>query len=382
MKPTWRWFGERDPISLSDIAQTGATGIVTALYHHAPGQVWPRDEIAACKARIMEAGLTWDVVESLPVAEAIKYAGPERGALFQAYRASLSNLAAEGLKTVCYNFMPVLDWTRTDLCAPVPGGARALAFNMAQMAAFDIYILGRDGSETDYSVELIPYSKQWLDHSTKEDRERLEKSICAGLPGSVEGYDVEALRDAIAAYQGMSAETLRRGLVDFLEEVVPHAERLGVQLCIHPDDPPRHLLGLPRVVSTQEDIAALLDAVPSPANGLTFCSGSLGARKDNDLISILRRFGHAVPFYHLRNVTTDADGSFVEADHIGGDADMVAIIGEILAKEARTGQDTPFRPDHGHDFGFDQTGKGQPGYSLAGRLRGLSELRGIIAALA
>lgn len=381
MKPTWRWFGDRDPISLSDIAQTGATGIVTALYHHAPGKVWQQDEIAACKAQILEAGLTWDVVESLPVAEAIKYGGSERGALFEAYRASLTNLAAEGVKTVCYNFMPVLDWTRTDLNAPVLGGATALAFSMPQMAAFDIYILSRQGAETDYSESIKTQARTWLDASSAADREALASAICAGLPGSLEGYDFEGLRIAISAYHGMKAHTLRRALIDFLEEVVPCAERLGLRLCIHPDDPPRALLGLPRVVSTQTDVDEILNAVPSPANGLTFCTGSLGERIDNDLVSMIRHFGSVVPFCHFRNVTTDADGSFAEADHLGGDADIVAIIDEVLEIEARTGVDIPFRPDHGHDFGFDQTGKAQPGYSLAGRLRGLSELRGIVAAL-
>ncbi len=381
MRETWRWFGEFDAIPLSDIAQTGSAGIVSALHAIPYGEVWSQEAIAARRTEIETAGFTWDVVESLPVHENVKTGTGDLSGIFANYRQSLANLAAEGIKTVCYNFMPVLDWTRTDLASPVARGGTCLRFEAAKMAAFEMHILGRAGSEDTYTAEAIAGGDEWIKTATDQDKADLLAAIMAGLPGAVDTYDVDGLRNVLSTYAGVSHDELRGNLKRFLEEVVPAAADLGINMCIHPDDPPRDILGLPRICSTKSDVEWILNAVDDPANGLTICTGSLGARRGNDLPDIAETFADRVHFAHLRNVSTDPDGSFEEAAHLEGDVHIPSVIRPLLASEARTGRDIPFRADHGHclltDFGQDV----QAGYTLVGRLRGLAELRGIIHAL-
>ena len=381
MRETWRWFGEFDPITLEQVRQTGAQGIVSALHAIPYGEIWPRAAIAARKAEIEAAGLTWDVVESLPVHEDIKRGIGDLDRLFDTYRESLSNLAAEGITTVCYNFMPILDWTRTDLAAPVAGGGTCLAFSAAKMAAFEVHMLGRQAARDDYPPEALEEAAQWFAASTSDDQTTLLESVMAGLPGAVDTYDLDGLRAVLETYSNLTHDDLRANLKRFLEEVIPTATSLGVNLCIHPDDPPRDILGLPRIVSTQDDIAWIMEAVDAPANGLTLCTGSLGAHGGNDLTAIAGAFGDRIHFAHLRNVARSADGSFAESAHLNGDVDMVAVIDELLEAESRSDRDLPFRADHGHALLDDLGREVQPGYTLIGRLRGLAELRGIIAAL-
>jgi len=389
MIESWRWFGPLDRIALTEIAQTGARGIVTALHEIPYGEVWPREAIAARRAQIAAApgGLHWAVVESLPVHEDIKRGAGDLARLFANYRQSLANLAAEGVRIVCYNFMPVLDWTRTRLDAPLPGGGSALRFSAVEMAAFEIFMLEREGAAEEYTPPLCDAAKAWVDTAGAEGRTRLLDTIMAGLPGAFARYDVAGLREALRPWQGFTADDLRATLVRFLAEIVPAAEDLGIRLCIHPDDPPRPLMGLPRIVSTADDIAFLLAAADSPANGLTLCSGSLGAHPDNDVVAIARRFGPRIHFAHLRNVKKEADGSFQEAAHLEGDTDMAALVSVLLEEEKRRAEagradrEIPFRPDHGHEL-LSDIGRGtHPGYPLIGRLRGLAELRGVIAGL-
>ncbi len=389
MMESWRWFGPLDTISLDEIAQTGATGIVTALHEVPYGEVWTRQDIAARKALIAEAPgpMHWAVVESLPIHEDIKRGAGGLTALFANYRQSLANLAAEGVTTVCYNFMPLLDWTRTTLNAALPRGGHALRFDAGEMAYFDIHMLARDGAEADWSDAARTRAEDMARTATDADRERLVNAIMAGLPGAYARYDVESLCAALAPWAGITADDLRAAYRTFLQEVIPTAEELGVRMCVHPDDPPRPLLGLPRIVSNAEDIAAILEMVESPANGLTLCAGSLGANPVNDVPAIARRFASHIHFAHLRNVAKEPDGSFQEAAHLEGDTDMPALIAALLDEEARrTAQgrpdDTiPMRPDHGHALVSDLTRKTHPGYPLVGRLRGLAELRGVIAGL-
>lgn len=374
MKPTWRWFGALDAISLPQIAQTGAQGIVTALHEIPYGEVWPIEAIAARKALIEAAGFTWDVVESLPVHEAIKRGDGDLGPLFANYRQSMANLAANGIKTICYNFMPLLDWTRTDLAAPMARGGTGLRFSAPKMAAFELFMLGRDASD-DYPAEVIATAKTWFDGTDAQTRATLLDAIMSGLPGAYARYDISGLRDALRPYVGIGHRDLRANFKRFLDEVIPTAQQLGMSLCVHPDDPPRDILGLPRVVSTGADIDWILNACDAPENGLTFCSGSLGAHPDNDVPALAARFADRTHFAHLRNVTKEPDGSFFEAAHLEGDVDMVAVIRALL------GTGIPFRPDHGHDL-LDDTGRAtHPGYPLIGRMRGLAELRGILSAL-
>ena len=388
MEECWRWYGpEYDRITLPEIAQTGATGIVHALHEIPYGAVWSRAEIAARKARITAAGFRWSVVESLPIHEAIKRGEGDLSGLFAAYRQSMANLAAEGIATICYNFMPVLDWTRTDLHSPLPRGGTCLRFEAYRMAAFEMFMLGRAEAEADYTPEVIARAHGWYQSAPESAREALLGAIMAGLPGAFDRYDIAGLRQQLALYEGIGRAEIRRNYKRFLDEVVPVAEDLGMRLCVHPDDPPRDILGLPRVVSCAEDIGWVLDAADSPANGLTLCTGSLGANPANDLPAIAARFASRIHFAHLRNVTKDPDGSFEEATHLGGDTDMVAVIGVLLAEEARrraegrTDAEIPMRPDHGQELLFD-AGRGTfPGYPLVGRLRGLAELRGVMAAL-
>ena len=381
MIETWRWYGPFDKISLAEVRQTGARGIVTALHEVPYGEIWTREAISARKAEIEAAGLTWEVIESLPVHERIKRGDGDLSTLFANYRQSMANLAAEGLSVICYNFMPLLDWTRTDLTAPVSGGGTCLRFDAARMAAFEVHILERKGAEADYSAEVLERAALWASNASEDDQQELLSSIMAGLPGAFDRYDVDSLRAGIALYDGIGHAELRANYKRFLEEVVPTAEELGIKLCVHPDDPPRDILGLPRIVSNAADIAWILDAVPSPANGLTLCSGSLGANPANDVPAIARQFAGRIYFAHLRNVRKFDDGSFEEAAHLEGDTDMVALASALLDAEAEQGVNIPWRPDHGHELLGDADRDTHPGYPLIGRLRGLAELRGVISAL-
>jgi mannonate dehydratase len=385
MIESWRWYGPFDKISLPEIAQTGATGIVTALHEIPYGEVWPAARIAARKAEIAAAGFDWVVVESLPVHERIKRGEGDLSELFANYRQSMANLAAEGIRTICYNFMPLIDWTRTDLAAPVARGGTCLRFSAPKMAAFELFMLGRAEAEGDYPEAVRREAARWFQASSDADRQTLLHSIMSGLPGAFDRYDIAGLKAALQGYAGIDRAVLRENYRRFLEEVIPAAQELGMRLCVHPDDPPRDLLGLPRIVSDGEGIAFALAAVEAPANGLTLCSGSLGANPANDVPALARRFAERIHFAHLRNVRKDPDGSFEEAAHLGGDTDMVAVIDALLDEERRRRAEgredatIPFRPDHGHEL-LSDIGRGtHPGYPLIGRLRGLAELRGVIA---
>lgn len=390
MEETWRWFGPEDAVRLADVRQTGARGIVTALHQIPYGEVWSVDAIRTRKAMIeadKSLGLRWSVVESLPIHERIKLDEGDLAELFDNYRASLRNLAANGIKTLCYNFMPVLDWTRTELAAPIPGGGTALRFNADEFAAFDCFILEREGAEGDHGLDVLGRAHAWMNRSSQSDRDRLLANIMAGLPGAFDRYDVPGLRKMLARYKGTTAAELRARLKRFLEEVVPTAEELGIRMAIHPDDPPRSLFGLPRIVSNEDDLAFIVDAVKSPVNGITLCTGSLGAGPTNDLVAIARRFAPHIHFAHLRNVRKDPDGSFMESDHLDGDVDLPRVIAILLAEERRrlkadpATPPIPFRPDHGHQLADDLRRPTHPGYPLIGRLRGLAEIRGVICGL-
>lgn len=387
MKESWRWYGDFDRITLAEVAQTGASGIVNALHEIPYGEVWPREAIAKRHAEIRAAGFRWDVVESLPVHERIKRGEGDLAPLFASYRQSMANLAAEGVSVICYNFMPLLDWTRTDLTAPVARGGTCLRFSAPRMAAFEVHMLRRAGAEADYSEEVLRDAARWFQTASEGDREALLGAIMSGLPGAFDRYDIDGLRGAVAGYEGIDRAALRAAFAEFLREVAPAAEELGMRLCVHPDDPPRDILGLPRIVSDAEDIGWILDAVDLPANGLTLCSGSLGANPANDVPGIAARFADRIHFAHLRNVAKEPDGSFEEAAHLDGDTDMVALISTLLGEEARRREEgradaeIPFRPDHGHELLSDADRGTHPGYPLVGRLRGLAELRGVIRAL-
>jgi mannonate dehydratase len=391
MEQTWRWFGPDDPITLPQIRQAGATGIVTALHHFPYGVVWSVEEIE--KRRDMIAadrtlGLRWSVVESLPVVETIKLGEGDLDAQFEAYRQSLRNLAACGITNVCYNFMAVLDWTRTRLAYPLPGGATALRFDADRFAAFDCYILERQGAEADHAPDVLDRAKAWIAQASESDKDQLLATIMAGLPGAFDRYDVPGLRRMLARYRDIGHDQLRANYARFLREVVPTAAECGVSLCVHPDDPPRDLFGLPRVVSSASDLQFIVDACPSDANGITFCTGALGAGAQNDIPALAERFAPNIRFVHLRNVSKEADGSFMEAEHLGGDTDMVAVVSALLREQGRR-KDAgaadwriPFRPDHGHELAYD-IGRGtHPGYPLIGRLKGLAEIRGVMTAVA
>lgn len=390
MRQTWRWFGPADKVTLSEIRQAGVEGIVTALYHITPGEVWSREDIRARREMIEAAGLTWDVVESLPVSEAIRTGAPEAAEHCTNWITSLENLAAEGLSVICYNFMPVLDWTRTDLAARMPSGATALRFDLIDFAAFDLFVLKRDGAAADYPDGVVAKARARAEGFTADDRDQLTRNILAGLPGAVERWTPDTLRQHLASYANIDADRLRANLRAFLEAVVPAAEQLGMRLCCHPDDPPWPLLGLPRVVSTEADLDWLINAVPSPASGLTFCTGSLGARPDNDLPKMLKRFAPHIHFYHFRNVRIEdgtVPGSFHEDEHFGGSTDMVAVMKAAVAEEkrrrleGRADWEIPMRPDHGQNILDDHARQTAPGYPAIGRLKGLAELRGAMLAL-
>jgi len=381
MEETWRWFGPLDDIKLDEIRQTGATGIVTALHEIPYGEAWPLDAVLARKAMIEAAGLRWSVVESLPVHEDLKRGTGSLAAIFANYRESLRNLGRAGIGTVCYNFMPVLDWTRNDLAHRMPSGALALRFDAVRQAAFDVLMLQRPGAEADHHPEVLAEGRRWFAASSEADRAALLGTIMAGLPGAYDRYDIPGLRRMLDSYGGIDATALKANLARFLREVIPAAEEAGIAMCMHPDDPPRPILGLARIVSNRQDLADLVAMVPSRANGITFCTGSLGAGVGNDLPAMAREFAPHVAFLHLRNVTKELDGSFHEADHLGGDVDMPAVIAAFLDEEARRDAGIPFRPDHGHVLLSDAGRRTHPGYTLVGRLRGLAELRGVIAGL-
>ncbi len=387
MKESWRWYGPLDQIELNEIRQTGASGIVTALHEIPYGEVWERQAIAARRNQIRATGLDWTVCESLPISEDIKRGTGGLSALFSNYRQSMANLAAEGIKTICYNFMPLLDWTRTDLNAPVKSGGTCLRFSAIRMAAFEIHILDRKAAEDDYPVEVVESAHTWHERSTASDRETLLNSIMSGMPGAFDRFDIEGLRRALETYRGMGASDIRTNFQRFLNEVVPAAEELSMRLCVHPDDPPRDILGLPRIVSDAEDVDWIMSAYDSPSNGLTLCCGSLGAHPENDIPQIARKHAGRIHFAHLRNVRKDPDGSFEEAAHLDGDTDMVAVCQILLneeksrCNEGRPDAQIPFRPDHGHELLSDPDKKTFPGYPLFGRLRGLAEIRGVIHAL-
>lgn len=396
MRQTWRWFGPKDTASVDDMRQAGVQGVVSALHHVPTGAQWTADQIATRQDQIgrmkdgIPSGLQWEVVESLPVSEAIKkQKGDWRGHIAN-WKAGLHHLADAGIKVVCYNFMPVLDWTRTDLKWPRPSGARCMRFDLTDFAAFDIHILARAGAAADFPAEVVAQAAERHAKMTDLDRQRLLANVVFGLPGAAEQFTLADVRAHLAEYDAISADQLRHHLVDFLGEVAPVAQSLGMRLCCHPDDPPFPLLGLPRIMSTAADFKTVFTAVDLSSNGITLCSGSFGARPDNDLPGMMAQLGPRVHFLHLRNVTRDTDTipcSFYEAEHLGGDTDMVALIAAILTEEHRRraqGRDDwniPFRPDHGQDI-LDDLGKtGQPGYPTIGRLKGLAELRGIMTAL-
>lgn len=383
----WRWYGNLDKIRLPEIAQTGAKSIVTALHSVPYGEVWPREAIVARRAEVEAAGFDWQVVESLPVDETIKRGEDRLGHLFANYRQSMANLAAEGIKVICYNFMPLLDWTRTDLTAPVARGGTCLRFSVHKMAAFELFMLEREGAENDYSSDVMAAARNWFASIGTQEKDDLVTAIMAGLPGEFPRYDVEGLKSALEPYTQLDRNGLRQNYKRFLEEVIPTAEELGLKLAVHPDDPPRDLLGLPRIVTNEDDIGWILSAKESPANGLTFCAGSLGANPANDLPKIAKRFADKIHFAHLRNVRKDPDGSFEEAAHLEGDTDLAKVV-DVLLKEqvrrrsvGREDSEIIFRPDHGHELLGDETRGAHPGYPLIGRMRGLAELRGVITGL-
>jgi mannonate dehydratase len=378
MTQTMRWFGPADPVTLRSIRQSGATGVVTALHEIPNGQPWPRAAVAARRAEIEAAGLSWSVVESLPVHEDVKTGGAERDRLLAAYVASLRSLAAEGIGVVTYNFMPLLDWTRTDLAWALPDGALALRFEWEAVAVFDIHILRRPGAADDYDKHVRAAAERRYRAMTADARLALERTVIAGLPGSEESFGAADFLRALGGYRHVDADALRRNHVAFLQAVCPAAEELGIRLVVHPDDPPFPIFGLPRVVSNADDLDRLYAAVPSPAAGLCFCTGSFGVRADNDLPAMVRRFADRIGFLHLRSVQREtAARTFHEAAHLEGDAGMVEVMRAVVDVSHTQGRSIPMRPDHGHQMLDDLGRRTNPGYSLLGRMRGLAELRGL-----
>lgn len=396
MQETWRWFGPQDLVSIDDVAQSGASGVVTALHHIAAGEIWETKEILKRQAEIAvfadgsPSGLVWSVVESLPVSEDIKKRSGNWKEHIENYRRSMENLASCGLEVICYNFMPVLDWTRTDLAWRTLTGATCMRFDLIDFAVFDLYILKRAGAEKDFDAELRKSALERFNQLSKDQCDELTENIIFGLPGAAEKFSLSDVQRHLSEYNDISPEELRSNLIAFLHEVAPLAEELGLRLCCHPDDPPFPLLGLPRVMSTEQDYKAIIQAVDIPSNGITLCTGSLGARPDNDLPGMIERLGDRIHFLHLRNVKRESSnvrGSFFEAEHLKGDTNMVLVLEAALKEEkrrkalGRADWSIPMRPDHGQDILDDLNRRAQPGYPSIGRLKGLAELRGIISAL-
>ncbi|MEM7504814.1 MAG: mannonate dehydratase [Pseudomonadota bacterium] len=388
MEETWRWFGPNDTVTLEQIRQAGASGVVTALDDIATGEVWPTSAIEERKRDIEDAGLTWSVVESVPLHNDVKTRSGSYQRHIENYKQTIRNLGGAGVHRICYNFMPVVDWTRTNLMYELPNSAQALRFEMTDFAAYDLFVLEREGARDSYSDVIVERATERFNAMTPSARAALERNIIAGLPGGEGSYDREGIRDEIEKFSKLGNDRYRAHLVAFLEEIIPVAEAAGVFMAIHPDDPPFSLFGLPRVVSTADDARALLNAAPSPANGLTMCAGSYGARGDNDLVAMIREFHDRIYFVHLRNIRREEDGSFYESDHLDGDNDIVGIVSALLDEEdQRKGlpagrRQIPMRPDHGHALGAEKTDdRVRPGYSYAGRMKGLAELRGVIHTL-
>jgi mannonate dehydratase len=383
LEQTFRWFGPNDEVTLNDIKQTGATGIVTALHHIPCGDVWTDDEIKVRKKLIEDAGLKWSVVESVNIHESIKIGESNRDEYIEKYITSLKNLAANGIKTVCYNFMPVLDWTRTHLDYRLPNGASSLRYDAIALAAFDLYVLKRDAAKSDFSQGIQQKAEAYWDGISDDEKTIICNTIMAGLPGTDGVFTVNEFNAYLKRYAAVDAAKLKENLYYFLGAIIPEAEKAGIKMCIHPDDPPFSILGLPRVVSTEADLLDLVSAVPSPSNGITFCTGSLGANLLNDLPGMVERLGEHIHFLHLRNVQHEADGSFHEGEHLGGSTDMFAVMKAVIReqyKRLKAGRDDvaiPMRPDHGHKILDDFNRNTYPGYSIIGRLKGLAELRGL-----